>query len=1053
MSSRRPSSPPPRSTDPLVVDQSTPKAASTLVHTPYDVGVSATDPIRTPTSASTPISSQAAPASTSSTTSQPASLTSSSVLASATPTVTTSTDQYVWSPFKPRQSWDGGAPLRVLPPIPPASAPRPPPLHSHSHTHPAPHAHPQSTPQTRLVMSSVASDSPNNTTTSRPVSGSGSVSGAGSGLDTGASSAVSYKGNDDHSDTSRSASLNTTLDPSSMIVTFARAEDESSPEGEHVAFEAHSGSRIASNVTLTASGAVKGARVGVKRRRGEIDPGAIEGQYYGDKTCNRCRERRVRCDRAFPICGRCLKRREGCSYPDQTSARKRDDPEELDRVAALEAAVATVEQELEAQRHDNRPDTKQTPSEASSASSRTFPTPAPPVPPDDRNREASLELVTSIHSALHPNLSLEESCALLKFLVEERLGLANIGPFSIEHRLGLPSAAKALTISLMHAGQKACCSRLPALHALARRIPEYQANLHDLDPASQLGVAVLCALGARTSPHSALLGISTTALSDGTATPAMYLGAGERREKACRALEARAKEICWAGNVLSEPAWDNLESLAGLTQLLIFEEAQPKESRFVLRNAVGIFVDLMNSDAEDAGHERIKRLSTSLFADDAMTAPRAMWPCLISTEEMRSYFEPVGAALPNFVEQRLGSELDQILQQPLTRTVLESTLTTIGLWVCGVQRLFARLAIDRRPNTPSPFQEFRALYALIDETHAGIQKLQHFLVNVHVPPPGCEDEPYALDHFVLLGVRADTYLVDAINLVHQALHTDARATWSTTRRDNTFLASLRHEAELRVRKSLKLVAFYSQLFLQSNDKHLVYHLVVQLETLPAWTEMAAQRVELAGVVNSTEYELNEQELDWLVPQAPSYFQHDQSSDSRDARSCRLREGLELACYFTPRAGTRLRQLTEARRRLRPGTTSYGNPMQRHSPADPRPSTNYGLEMQFPYATSGIASMHQSASETNVGPQQSSAQVYSPYIFDTYGFVSNRDPNLPTHLVPCLPDEPTSNVVDAFQGQSWNDVNLTDQWAALDQGGKEEGEDWMWQVQADGSGLN
>ncbi|SCZ97299.1 BZ3500_MvSof-1268-A1-R1_Chr4-2g07122 [Microbotryum saponariae] len=440
-----------------------------------------------------------------------------------------------------------------------------------------------------------------------------------------------------------------------------------------------------------------------------------------------------------------------------------------------------------------------------------------------------------------------------------------------------------------------------------------------------------------------------------------------------------------------------------------------------------MFVDLINSDTEEAGFDLSKRLSTSLFADDAMTAPRAMWPCLISTEELQSYFGPAGAALPNFVEQRLASELDQTLQQPLTRSVVESALATTGLWVCGVQRLFARLAIaDRRPNTPSPLQEFRALYALIDETHAGIQKLQQFLVNVHVPPPGCEDEPYALDQFVLLGVRADTYLVDIINLVHQSLHSDARSTWNSTRRDSALLASLRHESELRVRKSLKLVAFYSQLFLQSNDKHLVYHLVVQLETLPAWTEMAAQRVDLPGVSTSTEYELSEQELEWL------------------------REGLELACYFTPRAGTRLRQLTEARRRLRPGSTSYGNPMQRRAPVDPRPSTQFSSESQY----SDTNSLDQSAVEPYMATQDSDgAQEYSPYIFDTYGVVSNRDPNLPTHLVPCLPDQQTSHVIDAFQGQSWTDVNLTDQWDALDQGEKEEGQDWMWQVQADGSGLN
>lgn len=85
----------------------------------------------------------------------------------------------------------------------------------------------------------------------------------------------------------------------------------------------------------------------------------------------------------------------------------------------------------------------------------------------------------------------------------------------------------------------------------------------------QLAVAVLTSLGARAAPHSAILGVPTEALSDGRATPALYLTAGERREKACRSLEARANELAWGGRVLQEDRWENLQSLAGLTQLLI----------------------------------------------------------------------------------------------------------------------------------------------------------------------------------------------------------------------------------------------------------------------------------------------------------------------------------------------------------------------------------------------------------------------------------------------------------------------------------------------------
>jgi hypothetical protein len=33
-----------------------------------------------------------------------------------------------------------------------------------------------------------------------------------------------------------------------------------------------------------------------------------------DRSCKKCRERRVRCDRQYPACARCTKRREQCSY-------------------------------------------------------------------------------------------------------------------------------------------------------------------------------------------------------------------------------------------------------------------------------------------------------------------------------------------------------------------------------------------------------------------------------------------------------------------------------------------------------------------------------------------------------------------------------------------------------------------------------------------------------------------------------------------------------------------------------------------------------------------
>lgn len=73
-----------------------------------------------------------------------------------------------------------------------------------------------------------------------------------------------------------------------------------------------------------------------------------------------------------------------------------------------------------------------------------------------------------------------------------------------------------------------------------------------------------------------------------------------------------------------------------------------------------------------------------------------------------------------------------------------------------------------------------------------------------------------MDHYILLGVRADTFLVDLVNLIFVYLRKDRSegrggddVVWSETEGDPA-LVRIREESELRVRKCLKLVAFYAQ---------------------------------------------------------------------------------------------------------------------------------------------------------------------------------------------------------------------------------------------------
>jgi hypothetical protein len=105
--------------------------------------------------------------------------------------------------------------------------------------------------------------------------------------------------------------------------------------------------------------------------------------------------------------------------------------------------------------------------------------------------------------------------------------------------------------------------------------------------------------------------------------------------------------------------------------------------------------------------------------------------------------------------------------------------------------------------------------------------LQQLLVSLTVEQvSGCENEPYGIEHFVLLGVRFDAILVDLVNLMHGYLYgvftlpypsfdfaliftahrlrnRNGPGVWSESE-DDSLLSTMRLESELRIRKCLKL---------------------------------------------------------------------------------------------------------------------------------------------------------------------------------------------------------------------------------------------------------
>lgn len=85
-------------------------------------------------------------------------------------------------------------------------------------------------------------------------------------------------------------------------------------------------------------------------------------------------------------------------------------------------------------------------------------------------------------------------------------------------------------------------------------------------------------------------------------------------------------------------------------------------------------------------------------ADDTTIAPRFNMPCLVSMEDLQTFYTREGVELPNTDTRRIGTDLQRILQSTfVTHDTLTDALLTTGLWVCVVQRKFAFLSTGRSP--------------------------------------------------------------------------------------------------------------------------------------------------------------------------------------------------------------------------------------------------------------------------------------------------------------------------------------------------------------------
>ncbi|KAM0752855.1 hypothetical protein T439DRAFT_346629 [Meredithblackwellia eburnea MCA 4105] len=586
-----------------------------------------------------------------------------------------------------------------------------------------------------------------------------------------------------------------------------------------------------------------------------------------DKSCAHCRIRKVKCDRTLPTCVRCRKRGEACEYGEGVEKVMRRIPP----------------------KSGSKPRDAAHPYSHPSHSSYNPPATASIRPPSHSTGTGGDVWVSEAVGGSRVGSTALTSRDFASSWDAFFRGL-DIGHRSIDWKLALPTMATSLTLSLLEESTQSCCFHLPAFHIFGSRISEYKAKITQLDLPSQVIVAILTSLGARASPHSALLGVEGPDIGDEgpkTRDHQLMLSAGRRRENAWRAITDRAVTLCTRLELMSEPSRANIEMLLAVTNMLLFSEVVPIQGRFFLRQAIGLYKDMHEQANQSTDLRYLKStLGPSLYESDARTASYSNMPYFIEKSDLEDFFDGTGVSVPNLDTHDLGTELDDLLSPawgPVTRIKLDKALSLTGYYVSAVQREYVDLATDR--NGPRLHKEIHSLWSKIDRVHGAVQKLHRTLSSLDYTPEGC-DHGHALDYDLLIGVRMDARMVDLVNLAHmRLLSLRERIRWTP---DAPLLEEVIAISEKRVRKCLKLLAFYCKVYTECLDRHLLYHMVIQIQLLTPWVQMVVQRVGEPGGPVSPEYEVSELELDWFT------------------------EALKLACYYTPLAATRLEELQRGR---------------------------------------------------------------------------------------------------------------------------------------------
>ncbi|KAG0657780.1 Proline-rich protein 12 [Rhodotorula mucilaginosa] len=658
------------------------------------------------------------------------------------------------------------------------------------------------------------------------------------------------------------------------------------------------------------------------------DLAAAIGPQTTDKSCRTCRVRKVKCDRRWPQCQRCRDRGDTCDFgsfvpvaaiPTGTlqsavgavQSPTEPDPGSAQRVEALQQRIAQLEADLARLRTNTaaaeNPSISQT-NRASIEATLSVPSTRSRGPPHEASSASSLTERVARTFRFAVGLEGPTADPQQKITVETFLR-----DFATQHpEVYLPASASvsygsgaqydvtesSAEWTLARAFFSSCCAYLPIFLPWHERKQWLLNNLDNLDPSSRVAAAVFCALGARASPHSAILGIAlptpspTDCFNEASA-------AGYRRQQACRSLSAQALELGYTLNIASDVSMQNLDSLMAVTQMLVFDELIPRRSRTAVMTALGQYKDLRAAGYFDPRHDTLEHINLPLLAADAVSAAYARKDPVISVHDIEEYFPR--SPLPNPNLHSLHGDLRACLDEHVDSA---GAATHVGIWraslvllawVTAGQRAFAAVSVQRASGPPATLtQDIRAIWSLLDEAHEGIRSLQEMLIHLDRVPLGCAKDGCTDQHLRLV-TRLDKDLLDLFFLTHSLVseHLGRDSLVGETAR------VMYLESDNRIRKALKLTAFYAELYITSRDPHMTYHVFWQLEIFPTWTEIAVQQFGESGGPADPALALSTTELDWLE------------------------RGLVTASFYHPCAVPRLHELRQGRaRRGRPTPSAY-----------------------------------------------------------------------------------------------------------------------------------